>query len=247
MKEDFIVKKIKKKPKLDKPILIEGLPGVGNIARIVVDFLVKKLKAKKFMEVYSYNFPNTVLMKKDHSIEMPKLEFYYYKRKKKRDIVFLIGDIQPSDEYDSYVFSDKILEIGKSLGVNEIITLGGIAVDSKENIVYGVHTDKKYIKKLKKMGVKFNRKGAIVIIGAAGLLLGLGELRKIKGFSLLAETDSKIGIDASKSIIKILKDYLDLNIKEKHINKELKKIEVPLIKKKMKMSKKPKGPLTYIG
>ncbi len=247
MKDDFIVKKIGKKPKLTNPVLIEGLPGVGNVARIVVDFLIKKLKAKKFMEVYSYTFPNTVLMRKDHSIEMPKLEFYYYKRKKKKDIVFLIGDIQPTDEYDSYVFSDKILEIAKSLGVKEIITLGGISAASKENVVYGVHTDKKYIPKLKKIGVKFDRKGAIIIIGAAGLLLGLGELRKIKGFSLLAETDSKIGIGASKSIILILKNYFELKIKSEHIDKELKKIEVPIIKKKMKMAEKSKGPLTYIG
>ncbi len=247
MKEDYIIKRIGKKPKLNKPVLICGLPGVGNIARIVVDFLVKKLKAKKFMEVYSYTFPNTVLMKKDHSIEMPKLEFYYYKRKNKKDIVFLIGDIQPADEYDSYSFSDEILEIASSLKVSEVITLGGIASKSDKKIVYGVHTDKKYIKKLEKLGVKFNRKGAIIIIGAAGLLLGLGDLRGIKGFSLLAETDSKISINASKEIILILKKYLNLKIKSEHVEKELKKIEIPVIKKKMKIDEKTKGPLTYIG
>ncbi len=34
------------KPKLDNPIFIEGLPGVGNIGRVAAGYLVEDLKAK---------------------------------------------------------------------------------------------------------------------------------------------------------------------------------------------------------
>ena len=47
-------------PELDKPILIEGLPGVGNVGKIAADFLAEKLNAKRFATVYSDSFPPQV-------------------------------------------------------------------------------------------------------------------------------------------------------------------------------------------
>ena len=45
--ERYLVKKINS-PKLKNPILIEGLPGVGNVGKIAVDFLIDKFEATKF-------------------------------------------------------------------------------------------------------------------------------------------------------------------------------------------------------
>lgn len=256
MNEEFLVKKIGKKPTLKKPILIEGLPGIGNVAKIVVNFLIDTLKAKEFMDVYSYYFPNSVLMIENHKIEMPKLKFYYYKNKKGRDIVFVTGDVQPAEEYDSYAFSYNILEIAHSLKVKDIITLGGITSrhSAPKPAVFGAYTDKSYIKPLKKIGVKFDRKGSVIIIGAAGLLLGLSELKKMKGFALLAETaneQNNLGINAAKEIIKILSKYLKLNISDKKINSELKEIKAitsRLTKRRIvKKIPEAQGPINYIG
>ena len=33
------VKQFGRKPKLKKPVLIEGLPGIGNVGKVVVDFI----------------------------------------------------------------------------------------------------------------------------------------------------------------------------------------------------------------
>ena len=256
MNEGFLIKKIGKKPILKKPILIEGLPGIGNVAKIVVNFLIDALKAKEFIEVYSYYFPNSVLMIENHKIEMPKLKFYYYKNEKGRDIVFVTGDIQPAEEYDSYAFSYNILEIAESLKVKDIITLGGITSrhNAPKPAVFGAYTDESYIKPLKKIGVRFDRKGSVIIIGAAGLLLGLSELKKMKGFALLAETaneQNNLGINAAKGIIKILSKYLKLNISDKKINSELKEIKAitSRMTKRRIIKKIPKtqGPINYIG
>ena len=34
---------VKKRPKLKKPILIEGLPGIANVGKIAIDFLAQEL------------------------------------------------------------------------------------------------------------------------------------------------------------------------------------------------------------
>ncbi|HEC95900.1 MAG TPA: proteasome assembly chaperone family protein, partial [Euryarchaeota archaeon] len=54
--ETFIVEK--DKPKLKNSILIEGLPGVGLVGKIAVDYMISELKAKKFADLYSPYMPH---------------------------------------------------------------------------------------------------------------------------------------------------------------------------------------------
>ena len=49
-------------PKLQDPILIEGLPGIGNVGKIAVDFMVGELKAKRLYSFFSYRFPHSVFV-----------------------------------------------------------------------------------------------------------------------------------------------------------------------------------------
>src|SRR3989344_7209715 len=96
------IKELKKKLKKQKnAILIEGLPGMGNIGKIAVDFLIDSLKAEKICEIYSSSFPHSVFINEDNLVELPKIEIFY-KKQKKRDILFLGGDIQPMDEESCY-------------------------------------------------------------------------------------------------------------------------------------------------
>ena len=55
-----------KTPKLNMPIFIEGLPGIGNVGKIAVDFLIDELKAKKLYEITSYAFPHSVFLNEDN-------------------------------------------------------------------------------------------------------------------------------------------------------------------------------------
>src|SRR3989344_9496560 len=95
-------------PKLTRPIFIEGLPGIGNVGKIAVDFLIDELKAKKIYEITSYTFPHSVFVNEDNLVELPIVEVFY-KQMGKRDILLLGGDVQPVDEISSYEFSEKVL------------------------------------------------------------------------------------------------------------------------------------------
>ena len=89
------------KPKIKNPILIEGLPGVGNVGKIATDFMIDNLKAKKLYEITSYNLPHFVFVNEDNLVELPSIEVFY-KNYKNRTILLLAGDIQPIDEYSCY-------------------------------------------------------------------------------------------------------------------------------------------------
>ena len=118
---------VAKKPKLKNPILIEGLPGIGNVGKLAVEHLIENIGAVKFAELYSKDFPPQVFINIDGTIELVKNEFYYWKGKKKnqRDLVLLTGDYQGLSSQGQYELVEKILDIAEEFGVKELFTLGG--------------------------------------------------------------------------------------------------------------------------
>ena len=56
--------------KLKDAILLEGLPGVGNVGKLAAMHLIEELKAKKCMEIYSSHFPPQVLINEDGIVNL---------------------------------------------------------------------------------------------------------------------------------------------------------------------------------
>ena len=248
-----------KKPKLKNPVCIVGLPGIGNIGRIAVGYMVHELKAKKFAELYSpYFFP--FVMIHNNLIHTLRNEFYYCKADGK-DLILLIGDCQTYDPKGHYEVVGKVLEFLKSFGCKQLITVGGFGtgkVSEKPN-VYGVVTDAEMVKDYKKYGINFNISGQIgTIVGASGLLIGLSSMYGIKGIVLLGETTGfPIITDptAAEAVLGILEKILNLKIdlskldeKVKAMHDFIKKLE-DIQKQAMEQMQKEKKPeeLKYIG
>ena len=230
-----ILKLSKDKPK--NPILIEGLPGIGNVGKITVDFLISELKAKKMYEMFSYTFPHSVFVNEKNLVDLPKIEIYY-KKMPKNDLLFLSGDIQPVDEVSSYEFCEKILDILQSYKTKEIITLGGIGLLEmpKKPRIFCTGNNKEIIKKYKKDTELNDKIYGVVgpIIGVSGLLIGLAEKRKISAIALLAETLGHplyLGVKGAREQLKVLNKKLNLKLNLDKLDKEIKDVEEELIRK----------------
>jgi uncharacterized protein len=264
----WIINEIKKVPKLNNAVLIAGLPGIGNVGKITADFLVEELKATEIYKINSFLFPHSVFINDDSTLEMPNVSLHIIKSstKSNRDLIFLSGDVQPMEEKASYEFCDKILELSINMGCNEVITVGGIGLPSepKKPKVYGVATDKKTVDKWKKKdkSINFKDNKAATIIGATGLLPGLGKLYNLTGIALLCETVGHpyhLGLREATEILKILKKELKLNVDLNRIKKEIKKNEIEqsekakeshenvLMKKLKRFSGDNTGDTSYIG
>lgn len=254
---------VNKKVKLNNPVLIEGLPGVGNVGRIAAEYFIKELEAKKFAELYSPRFMPFVVLQKG-TVDLLKAKFYYYKNKKGRDIIILVGDSQSSDEgYGHYEIAEKIINFAKKQGVKEIITLGGLAtgeIEEKTPEVYGAVSHESTIEKYEKYGIKIKNISSKtgMIVGVTGLLVGLGRYRNIKTLCLMGETtgfpiltDPKSAEEILKVLFKILDLKLDLSKLEKRVKKMekfLKRLEtVQQQAVKQLKSKKSKENVRYIG
>ncbi|MBN2112215.1 PAC2 family protein [Candidatus Woesearchaeota archaeon] len=263
---EWVVKQIGKKPKLNSPIFVEGLPGIGNVGKVVADFMIEKMKAKKLYEFHSAAFPHSVFVNEDNLVELPKIEIYYKTLKGKHDLLFLAGDIQPIDEESCYKFADKVLDLCEEYKVKEIITLGGIGLQNipKKPIVYCTGNGKKIVEKYKK-GTGINEKlyGVVgPIVGVTGILLGLSKPREIPAIALLAETFGHpmyLGVKGAREVLKVLNKKLGLNINLKDLDKEIATLEEEMLKRTeefsnitkrtaiKKLKSKIKGETSYIG
>ncbi|MCD6247254.1 MAG: PAC2 family protein [Candidatus Diapherotrites archaeon] len=224
-----------KKKKLNKPILFTGLPGIGLVGKIAVDYMLKQFKAKKIANVYSDSFPPSVYIE-NGVLELIRDELLLY-RFKNRDFLFLAGPVQPaldvrfSSLRDHYEFAETIVKTAKALGVKEIYTLAGINIGEARmhrnpNVVIAA-TDKKILEEFKELGAKINVRGGL-ISGAAGLILGVGKKHGIKGACLMGETSDKLiygDHGAAKRLLEILVKRYGFKINMQAIAKEARNID----------------------
>ncbi len=241
-KERWHIIAYEKKPVLKNPILIAGLPGIGNVGKIVVDFLIDELKAKKLYEITSYHFPHTVFVGEDNLVHMVKAEVFY-KKDKKQDFIFLTGDVQPTEQEPCYEFCDLILDLFQDLEGKEIITLGGIGLQDVRPVptVFCTGNSQKIVDAYKK-GTKLNPNlyGVVgPVMGVAGLLLGLSQQRNIPAISLLAETLAHplyVGIKGSKEILLVLQKHFGFSFDTNKLEKEISEYDKELVQNVQQLS-----------
>jgi hypothetical protein len=63
IKTNFVLSE--KLGKLNNPVLIEGLPGIGFVGKLAAEHMVQELGAKKVATLYSHHFPHQILINKD--------------------------------------------------------------------------------------------------------------------------------------------------------------------------------------
>lgn len=225
--------KNKEFPKLKRPVLVEGLPGIGSVGKVAVDFVIDEVKAVKVCDLFSHALPHSVFVNDENLVELPTISVYYKKfRSNRADLLFLSGDAQPVDENSSYAFCEKVLDVIQSLNTKEIITLGGIGLPHipKKPKVYCTGNSKELIKKyIRGTAIEKNLYGVVgPIVGVSGLLLGLSKKRNINAVSLLAETYSHpmyLGLKGAREIVKILNQKLALKINMHDLDREIEEIE----------------------
>lgn len=221
-----------KRPKLNRPVLIEGLPGIGSVGKVAADFMVQELKATKLFEINSYTFPHSVFVNENNLVELPQIEIYYKKFQRKKDLLFLVGDVQPVDEVSCYEFCDKVLDLLKRFGGKEVITLGGIGMQTipKNPKIYITGNSQKMINRFKEgQHITQNLQGVVgPVMGVTGVMLGLAEKMEIEGVALLGETFGHpmyLGVRSSKEILRILNSKLGLKLDVEAIERNFKDIE----------------------
>ena len=251
---DEIVIHYLEKPHLEDPIFVQGLPGIGNVGKLAAEHLKDELKAKKFAEIYSKYFPPQVLVLDDGQIRLVQNEMYYVKRGKGKDLVLLVGDYQGLTPDGQYELADFVLKELKALGVKKVFTLGGYGMGRMvtKPRVLGAATDAALVKEMEGHGVVFARgEPGAGIVGASGLLLGLGRMHDIRAVCLMGETSGYfVDPKSAQAVLEVLTKVLDIEVSFTELESRAKQID-SITSKLREVESPPEGPekqdLGYIG
>jgi uncharacterized protein (TIGR00162 family) len=253
--EEVIIDYIQK-PDFKDPILIEGLPGVGNVGKLAAEHLIDELHAEKFADLYSKHFPPQVLVGNDGVVRLVNNELHYVKlsNKNSHDLIILIGDYQGMTPEGQYELASKMLEVAKDFGVKRIFTLGGYGIGKvvKSPRVLGATSGKELVTEMKNYGIVFTKgEPGSGIVGASGLLLGLGKLMGIDSVCLMGETSGYFADPkAAQAVLEVLIRILHVEIDFKQL--ELRAEEIDYMTSKLKdledsMKDSQKEDLNYFG
>lgn len=243
------------KPDLNSPTLIEGLPGVGNVGKLAAEHLIDELKAIKFADLYSKHFPPQVLVGEDGIVRLVNNEFHYYKTKDQgNDLIILTGDYQGLTPEGQYELSSSILDLAKEFNVEKIFTLGGYGLGRiiEKPRVLGAATNTLLVEEMSEYGVIFSKEDpGSGIVGASGLLLGLGKLMGIESVCLMGETSGYFADPkAAQAVLEILTKILNTKIDFRELKDKAREIDTMTTKLKeleKTAAETQREDLSYIG
>ncbi|MBP7067605.1 MULTISPECIES: proteasome assembly chaperone family protein [unclassified Methanothrix] len=215
---------------LTDPIMVEGLPGVGHVGKLVADHMVEELHAEKIIEIYSPHFPPQVMVKEDGTIKQVKNEIYARRGENgEPDLLIIIGDYQSATNEGHYELTSIFLDIAESYKVRRIYALGGYGTGQfvDKSSVMGAATSIELVEEMKTQGVLFqeNEPGG-GIIGVSGLLLGLGALRGLDVICLMGVTSGYL-VDpkAASEVLRVLSGILGIEVGMHALEERAKEME----------------------
>jgi proteasome assembly chaperone (PAC2) family protein len=237
--------KLYREPELEKPIMFVSWPGIGNIGIIAANTLKGILKAEEFGEIEGWDFfyPRKVSIRDGllEDLEFPSNKFYY-ERLEKKDLIFFVGEEQPTEGGGMYARGEKayqmanlVLEVSLKFDCQRIYTSGACispihhqmkprvcAVVSSENLIREV---KKYPNTILMSEIGVRGEGEGTITGLNGLLLGLAKKRGLETICLMGEIPDWLSgasfpyPKASKSVLEVFAEILGIRIDFSFLNK----------------------------
>lgn len=245
------VVKYDERPQLNDPIFIEGLPGVGNVGKIAADYMKEKINAKKFANIYSRHFPPQVTLDEDCVASLACNELWYANDVNGKDIVFLLGDYQGLTPEGQFDLAEEIMELLIEMNVSKIFTLGGYGTGLmvEEPRVLGAVSSLTVKTEMEKHGVVFSQgEPGAGIVGASGLLLGMGRIKGIDAACLMGETSGYfLDHKSAGALLKVLAEYIGIEIDMTDLQEKSKQLEALTEKVKEYEVTQDKENLGYIG
>jgi proteasome assembly chaperone (PAC2) family protein len=181
--------------KLSQPVALVGSPGLRSVGLTAVDYLVKKLPCKLFLELYSGSFPAEYALTPSYiatpgfpgsggvvlrngSPELPRVEFHSW-----QDRVIVVKGYQ-ADFEGQYQVAETIIDHLHQLGTRRVVVLAAHGKGGEG--VQCAATDKRILKEMAEHGIEIGYEGPF--FGLSGLILGIALTRGIEGLALFGLT-----------------------------------------------------------
>jgi len=211
--------------KFREGVLVQGLPGIGLVGKIAVDYIIRALKLRKIAELYAdtmylYGGNIGVLVDNEGIIQLPRYEFYLLSTDR-RDLVFLTSPVQPIS-WGQYEVADHVLDYFQMNGGVEVVAVCGTTMGDSPGVYFAVAPGTPADEFLRN-GFRASPGG--VITGACGLLPALAALRGMKAYALMGYT-SRVEPDpeAARAVVEALSKLYGFKVGLEDLDKMIEEI-----------------------
>jgi len=226
-----------REPKLQRPDMVACWPGIGNVGVIAVNALRGQVHAEELGEIEPWDFfyPSKVIIRDGvlESLEFPSSKFYY-QRLANKDLIFFIGEEQPTDGgrmyaegRKAYHMANLVLDVAERFGCRRVCTSGAAVALTHHDLkprVWAVTSSEDLAREVKNyentilMSEIEGRGDQGSITGLNGLLLGLAKKRGFEAICLMGEIPDYLSRApfpyprASKSVLEALSSLVGIEI-----------------------------------
>ena len=170
-------------------MMIEAVPGVGNVGKIMIDALVSKHPSRTIGWILHPDFPPHATIGKDGLIGPPRLDIITILLPDGKTIIAVTGIIQPMTAAGQYEVSESILEMAKQADTTRLLVLAGLASEPDCRSIHVICSDGELRRVLEKDDIEVSREQPKQgMIGVAGMVLSLSPSLGVQAIGVVAET-----------------------------------------------------------
>lgn len=229
--------KLYRRPKLNRPTMIVGWPGIGNIGILAVDTMRQEVGAEELGEIEPWDFfyPSRVRIRDGVLAEMVfSGNRFYYKKLGGKDLLFFIGEEQPAgmgrlyaEGGKAYEMANLVLDVAERFGCQRVYTSGAAVALTHHMMkprVWAVATTMELVTEARSyvntilMSQVEGRGNQGNITGLNGLLIGVARKRGLEGICLMGEIPDYLSRvpfpypKASRAVLEVLGSIMGVSL-----------------------------------
>lgn len=170
-------------------MVLEAVPGVGNVGKILVDGLIEKHPSRTIGWILHPDFPPHATISDEGLIGPPRLDIVSVILPNGESICIVTGVMQPMTAPGQFEVAELILGLAVDSEASRLLVLAGLAAEPGCRSIYAVCSDKGFRKTLEKGDIVVSRdqpEGGM--IGVAGMVLSLSTTLGVPALGVISET-----------------------------------------------------------
>jgi len=192
--------------------IIEAVPGVGNVGKLVVDGLIKKHPSRTLAWILHPDLPPHAVIGDKGLILPPRIEINSVMLPDNTNIITIGGDLQPMTAAGQFEVSEEILKLAWENKTPQLLVLAGLTAGIEDKKIHVICSDENVRRNLEKNDIQVSKdQPKEGIIGIAGLIVSLSPIYKVPTVGLIADT---VGASADALAANRMASWIDaaLNI-----------------------------------
>jgi proteasome assembly chaperone (PAC2) family protein len=194
--------------------LLEAVPGVGNVGKLLVDSLVDAYENELVVKILHPDLPPHATLDSEGYLIPPSLNIHKITLPKGGSILTLSSNFQPITPAGQHEVASVLLEACKSAGVGRVLILAGLAAEPGDAAVHLVCPSAEDRAAMEKLGLVTSTKHPSAgIIGLTGMVASLAPTFGQPAICAVAETvGTSVDVVAADRLAKWIDESFKLGL-----------------------------------